>query len=536
MSVVERILYNGKIWTQSPASPRVSALALIGERIVASGTDAEMLALAGPNTIRENLDGGQVIPGLTDAHVHWAMTSCSLQEVNVFELPSKEEALDRVAERVRSSAAGEWITGYGWSQDFWPEPHFPAAADLDRVAQENPVYLDAKSGHAAWVNSAALRLCGLNADTRDPEGGYIGRDDAGQPNGMLFETAMDLVSERIPRPDPEQLASLMATAQQRALAAGLTGLHDFDGPDCLQALQILRERGELALRVTKQINCEWIDHALKSGLRSGFGDDWLRIGAQKIFADGALGPRTALMLAPYDDDPENLGVAVVEREEMQALVSRASAAGFASTIHAIGDRAVHDVLDVFETARLEEASRGQDPADLRHRIEHVQLIHPQDIARLKSLGLVASMQPLHATSDYLAAEWGWGDRVKWSYNIRAQLDLGARVALGSDSPVEPIEPLKSLYAAITRRRPDGSPGPEGWLPELRLTPAETMQGFTIGPAWATHMDDRLGRLAPGYLADLVLLDRDPLECDPEELPETQVLGTMVGGIWRYRAP
>lgn len=536
MSVVERVLYNGRIWTQSPAIPRVSALALIGERIVATGSDAELLALAGPNTVRDDLGGGHVIPGLTDAHVHWAGTSCSLQEVNVFELPSKEAALARVADRVRSSAPGAWITGYGWSQDFWPESHFPTAADLDRVAPANPVYLDAKSGHAAWVNSAALRLCGLDAATPDPEGGYVGRDGAGQPNGLLFETAMGLVSERIPKPDPDELAALMATAQQKALAAGLTGLHDFDGPDCLQALQILRERGDLALRVTKQINCEWIDHALLSGLRSGFGDDWLRLGAQKIFADGALGPRTALMLAPYDDDPDNLGVAVVEREEMQALVSRASAAGFASTIHAIGDRAVHDVLDVFETVRQEEASRGQAPGDLRHRIEHVQLIHPQDIGRLKSLGLIASMQPLHATSDYLAAERGWGERVPWSYNSRAQLDLGARVALGSDSPVEPIEPLKSIYAAITRRRPDGSPGPEGWLPELRLTPAETLHGYTIGPAWATHMDDRLGRLAPGYLADLVLLDRDLLEGDPEELPQTQVLGTMVGGVWRYRAP
>ncbi|MCE2490670.1 MAG: amidohydrolase [Anaerolineae bacterium] len=536
MSVVERVLHNGRIWTQNPDFPRVSALALIGERIVAAGSDHDMLALAGLNTARDDLGGAYVIPGLTDAHVHWAMTSCALQEVNLFELPSKEEALARVAERVQASAAGEWITGYGWSQDFWPEPQFPTAAELDRVAPANPVYLHAKSGHAAWVNSAAMRSCGLNSDTPDPEGGFVGRDSTGQPDGMLYETAMDLVSERIPKPDPEKLAGLMSTAQQSALAAGLTGLHDFDGPDCLQALQILRERGELGLRVTKQINCEWFDHALRSGLRSGFGDDWLRIGAQKIFADGALGARTALMLAPYEGEPDNLGVAVVEREEMQALVSRASADGFATSIHAIGDRAVHDVLDVFEIARKEEAGRGQAPTDLRHRIEHVQIIHPGDVFRLASLGLVASMQPLHATSDYLAAERGWGERVRWSYNIRAQLDLGARVALGSDSPVEPIEPLKSFYAAITRRRPDGSPGPEGWLPELRLTPEETLQGFTLGPAWATNMDERLGRLAPGYLADLVLLDRDLLACDPEELPETQVLGTMVGGTWRYRAP
>lgn len=535
MSVIERVLFNGKIRTQDAARPLVSALALIGERIVATGTDADMLALAGAGTARDDLGGQHVIPGLTDAHVHWAMTARSLSEVDVFELPSIEAALERVAQRVARTAPGDWITGNGWSQDFWPEPRFPTAAQLDRVAPANPVFLNAKSGHAAWVNSAALRRAGIDENTPDPDGGFIGRDEGGRPDGTLFETAMELVSEHIPEPDPEQLADMMASAQQLALAAGLTGLHDFDGPDCLRALQIMRERGELALRVTKQINCEWIDAALQTGLRSGFGDDWLRIGAQKIFADGALGPRTALMLVPYDDDPSNLGVAVVEREEMQALVGRAAAAGLATTIHAIGDRAVHDVLDVFEISRQEEAARGQRRDELRHRIEHVQIIHPQDLPRLAELDVIASMQPQHATSDYPAAESAWGERVRFSYNIRAQLQAGARIALGSDSPVEPIAPLQGMYAAIARRRADGSPGPDGWLPGLRLTAAETLRGYTLGPAWATGMEDRLGRLAPGYLADLVLLERDLLRCDPEEIPATRVLGAMVGGVWRYRA-
>ena len=536
MSVVQRVLFNGQIRTQDSARPLVNALALVGERIVATGTDDEMLALAGRGTARDDLGGQHVIPGLIDAHIHWAGTALSLQEVDVFELPSLEAALQRVRQRVQETAPGEWIGGQGWSQDYWPQPHFPTAADLDTVAPANPVYLSAKSGHAAWVNSAALRRCGVHAGTSDPPGGRIQRDSRGQPTGILLEKAMELVSVHLPQPTPAQLATLMAAAQQLALAAGLTGLHDFDGPDCLQALQILRERGELALRVTKQINHEWIEAALDSGLRSGFGDDWLRLGAQKIFADGALGPRTALMLAPYDGEPDNLGVAIVEREEMQALVSRASAAGVATSIHAIGDRAVHDVLDVFELARQEEATRGQAPETLRHRIEHVQLIHPADVPRLAALNVVASMQPVHATSDYPAADSAWGERVRWSYNLRAQLDAGARIALGTDSPVEPFAPLKSFYAAITRRRPDGSPGPEGWLPELRISAAETLHGYTLGSAWAAGMDDRLGRLAPGYLADLVLLDRDVLRCDPEELPGAQVLATMVGGVWRYNAP
>jgi len=536
MSVVERVLYNARIRTLDAARPRANALALVAGRIVAVGSNEDMLALAGPDSARDDLGGRHVIPGLTDAHIHWAGTARALQEVDVFELPSREETLQRVARRAQDTTPGEWITGSGWSQDYWPQPDFPTAAELDAAAPAHPVFLSAKSGHAAWVNSAALRRCGLQAGRADPPGGRILRDARGRPTGLLLETAMELVRAHIPQPTPAQLATWMATAQQQALAAGLTGLHDFDGPDCLQALQILRERGELALRVTKQINHEWIAAALDSGLRSGFGDDWLRLGAQKIFADGALGPRTALMLAHYDDEPENTGVAVVEREEMQALVNRAAAAGFPTAIHAIGDRAVHDVLDVFELARRQEAARGQPPQRLRHRIEHVQLIHPDDVTRLAALNLVASMQPLHATSDYPAAESAWGERVHHAYNVRAQLDAGARVALGTDSPVEPLEPLKTFYAATTRRRPDGSPGPDGWLPALRISAAETLRGYTLGPAWAAGVEDRLGKLAPGYLADLVVLNRDLPDCPPEELPEAQVLATMTGGVWRYNAP
>ncbi|MAS34616.1 MAG: amidohydrolase [Anaerolineaceae bacterium] len=533
MSVIERILYNGHIITLDPAQPVVSALAIVGERIVALGADEDVLALAGPGTRRENLEGHVVIPGLTDAHIHWAMTAQELQWVDVFEVPSKSIVLERVAERASSTEPGEWIRGSGWSQDFWPEPVFPTAADLDAVAPHNPVLLRAKSGHAAWVNSAALKRCGVNSNTPDPKGGQIQRDASGQPTGILFETAIDLVRSQVPDPTPEQLADQMAEAQKLALKSGLTGIHDFDGPDCLRALQILRERGGLGLRVVKNVNKEWIDALLTTGLRHGFGDDWIRIGAQKIFADGALGPRTAYMIDPYEGEPDNYGISVVDKEEMQELVSRASAAGMPSTIHAIGDRAVHDVLDVFEAARREEAERGEARTTRRHRIEHVQIIHPDDIHRLAQLDVIASMQPIHATSDYLASERSWGARSRWAYNIRLQIDQGARIALGTDSPVEPFQPMNSIYAAVTRRRPDGSPGPDGWYPELRLTMDETLRGFTAGPAYAASMENRLGKLAPGYLADLVLLDRNLYKIAPDEILDTQILGTMVGGQWRY---
>jgi len=448
-------------------------------------------------------------------------------------VPEKQIAIERVAERAQSTDNGGWITGWGWTQDFWPDKQFPTAADLDAVTPNHPVFLRAKSGHAGWTNTAALRRAGIDASTADPPGGHIGRDVNGNPTGILYETAMQLISSLIPAPTPHQLADWMREAQRLALSSGLTGFHDFDGPDCLNALQIMRERGHLHIRALKNINDTWIEHAHELGLRHGFGDDWIRIGGVKLFADGALGPRTALMIEPYENEPDNYGIAVVEKEEMTQVVSRASAAGIPATIHAIGDRAVHDVLDVYEIVRKEEAQRGEAPSDRRHRIEHVQIIHPDDVPRMKSLDIIASMQPIHATSDYQMSDAYWGDRSKWAYNPRIQLDQGVVVAFGSDSPIDPFEPLSGIYAAVTRRRPDGSPGEDGWYPEAKVTVEEALHGWTTAPAYAASMEDRLGKLAAGYLADLVVLNRNIIKIPHEEILETNVVATMVDGEWRY---
>jgi predicted amidohydrolase YtcJ len=534
MTLVDRVLYNGNIVTQDDLHPRVSALATIAGRVVAYGSDDDMLALAGSSTIRENLGGKTVIPGLTDAHIHWEWTARALHQVNVFSVPDKAIAVERVGAAVAKTPAGQWIRGSGWFQDLWSDRAFPTAADLDGVAPNHPVYLIAKSGHAGWVNSYALRLCGITASTSDPEGGQIQRDTSGQPTGILFESAMEMVSGQIPRLSIEQIAAQMKAAQQFALASGLTGIHDFDQPTCFAALQLLREQGGLGLRVLKNVNREWLPAALDMGIRWGFGDDWIRIGALKIFADGALGPRTALMIDAYEGEPDNFGISTIDKEEMAELVSRASAAGLPSTIHAIGDRAVHDVLDVYEAVRKEEAERGEGYDTRRHRIEHVQVIHPDDAHRLAQLHLIASMQPIHATSDMLMADSYWGlERSRWAYNPRIQLDQGVVVAFGSDSPVDGFDPIRGIHAAVTRRREDGSPGLDGWYPEARVTVDEAVRGFTIGPAYAAGMEDRLGKLAPAYLADLVVLDRDPYAIHPDELLETHVLATMVGGVWRH---
>ena len=530
--MIQKILVNGNIITLDANQPRVSALAISYGRVVALGTDDEIRALANSKTVEQNLDGKTVLPGLTDAHIHWEWTSRSLKSVDVFEIASKQIGLDRVKASADQLAAEEWITGWGWAQDMWEDRVFPTKIDLDALGIENPVALTAKSGHASWVNSNALKQAGITATTPDPEGGQIVRDAKGEATGILLESAIDLVKQIIPNPTSDQLADMMADAQQLALKSGLTMIHDFDNPSCLSALQILRERGDLSIRALKHINQKWLGDAIESGIRTNFGDDWIRIGALKLFADGALGPKTALMFEPYEGEPDNYGITVVDKEEMIEHVSRASSHGLPSTVHAIGDKAVHDVLDVFESVRGEEAQRGIAPSKHRHRIEHVQIIHPQDLDRLAQLDIIASMQPIHATSDMAMADRYWGDRSKYSYNPRIQIDRGARVAFGSDSPVEPFDPFIGIHAAITRYR-NGLPV-GGWHPDARLTLDETLLGFTQGPAYAANMEDRIGKLAEGYLADLIVIDRDIYAIEADEILDINVLGTMVDGEWRYR--
>jgi len=530
--MTDRILYNGNIITHDPKHPRVTALAISGGRVVAAGFDADILELATRHTVRENLRGETVVPGLTDAHIHFSWTARTLREVDVFEAPSKQVIIARVAERAAQLPPDTWIIGQGWTQEAWEDKRFPTAQELDAATTQHPVYLRSKSVHSFWVNSRALEIVGINADTPDPEGGRIGRYPDGRPDGMLYENAARLVTPFIPSPSTEEIADMMAEAQKLALAAGLTGLHDFDGPDCLRALQVLKEREQLHMRVVKNINHEWIDHAQTLGIRWGFGDDWLRIGHLKMFADGALGPRTALMIEPYRGEPNNYGVRVMPKAEMQAYVSTASRFGIPSAIHAIGDQAVRDVLDIYEAVRREETARGETHVMRRHRIEHVQVIHPDDIPRMRALSIIASMQPLHATSDYQMSDAYWGARSEYAYNARVQIDQGIVTAFGSDSPVEPFDPLRGIHAAVTRQRPDGSPQ-GGWYPHLRLSVDEAVRGYTVGAAYAAGMETRLGRLAAGYWADLVVLDHDIYKIEAESLLETQVLATMVGGEWRF---
>lgn len=529
---MDRILTNAIIHTIDENNPRATTIAIDGERIVAVGGD-DVRALADRHTIVEDLQGATVIPGLIDAHIHWEQTAINLSRINLMDVPTKEEAVRRVAEAARNAKPGEWLQGFGWAQGVWPGGEFPTAADLDAVTPNNPVYLSARSGHAVWVNSMALKVAGVTASTANPKGGEIQRDAKGNATGLLLEEANSVVYRAIPTMEAEAVAAAMEEAQELAWRSGLTGLHDYDWNLAFEAMQLLHQRGTLGLRILKHINVPYIHHAHELRLRSGFGDDWLRLGGLKIFADGALGPMTAQMVEPYEGQPLNRGMIVTSKAEMLPAVLEASRKGFPSTIHAIGDEAVRHVLDVYEEVRRDEAKRGVPPSAMRHRIEHVQIIHPDDAARLAELQIIGSFQPIHATSDYPVADRYWGARSRLAYNARIQIDQGVHVAFGSDSPVEPFEPFKGIHAAVTRRRADGSPGAEGWYPETRLTVDEAIRGYTEGPAWAAGMEDRQGRLAPQFLADLIVLDRDPYAIDPHDLLNVGVMKTMIGGEWKF---
>ena len=524
-----KLLYNAYIYTQDPSHPTESAIVIDRERILAVG-EANNLLPQYPNAEKQDMNGRVILPGLTDAHLHLKNYALSLQKIDC-ETNTKEECLRRVQERAKNAKPGEWILGHGWNQNVWGA--WPTAAELDAIAPNHPVYLTAKSLHASWANTAALKLANIIGQTPNPQNGQIQRDGKGNATGILLEAAMELVGSIIPEPGIHEIADAMEKAQSILWKMGLTGVHDFDRRDSFMALQQLRAQGKLKLRVLKNLPVELLDQAYGLGLGAGFGDDWLRIGSVKAFMDGALGPHTAAMFQPYIGEAENRGILNMDGEELFEHGRKAAQVGLAMTVHAIGDRANHEVLNAYEQLRAYEKENHM-PAR-RHRIEHVQLLHPDDAARLGEMNIIASMQPIHATSDMLMADAFWGERSRLAYAWRTQLDHGARLAFGSDAPVESPNPFWGLHAAVTRRRADGSPSAEGWYPEQKLTMREAWEAFTLGPAYAAHMENRLGRLAPNYLADLIVLDasQDPFTCNADDLLTMQSSATMVGGEWVY---
>jgi predicted amidohydrolase YtcJ len=523
------VLYNGYIYTMDPATSRAEAAAIAGNRVLGVGDNDAMRAWLRPGGQALDLGGRTVVPGFIDAHLHFMNYGISLGRVDLAGVRSLDLALARVAERAAQTPAGQWVLGRGWDHSLWEGGAFPTRADLDRVAPEHPVFLGRKCGHVGWASSRALQLARITRETPDPPGGAIDRDPAtGEPTGILKELAMEPVYDLLEETGLQEGQAAIKAATASAHRHGIVGVHTMEGAAALRAFQALERAGELGMRVLIQLPEANLDGAIKTGLRSGFGNARLRIGGVKIFADGALGARTAHMLEPFAGEPDNYGIPVTNAEHLRELVAKASRAGIAVFIHAIGDRANREVLDAIEASR-----RAGEGPDLRHRIEHVQLLHPDDVPRLSRLGVVASMQPIHATQDMLLADALWGARSSGAYAFRDLLDAGTALAFGSDSPVEDLNVIKGIHAAVTRRRADGSPGPAGWYPGQRLTVAEAVRAYTMGAAYAGGEEKIKGSLSPGKLADLVILSQNIFEVQPMAILDTQVVATLFDGSFVY---
>ena len=518
------ILHHGRIFTCEAAQPWAEALLIRDGRVAYVGSNADVATGASADIPSIDLGGRMALPGFCDAHVHLLNLGISRQIVNLRGVHSLEEAVGRVGERARATPPGRWVRGHGWDQNEWAKPSFPNRRSLDEAAPDNPVVLAHTSGHATWVNSRALALAGINADTSDPAGGRIDRDpESGEPTGILFETAGQLVLAALPELTAGERLEALKEAVRHAQSLGVTSAHDMGlGHRTLAALRKLREQGELGLRVRAYLKRERLDEFVAEGLRTGDGDDLLSVGGAKFVADGALGSQTAFMLEPLEGQPDNYGVAVIPADELETLVQKALDADLATAVHAIGDRANRDALDVYEKMT---ARRGS----LRLRIEHCQLLSPEDLPRFAALGVVASVQPIHATSDMHKADRAWGTRSAGAYAFRSLLDSGARLAFGSDCPVETMDVIAGIHAAVTRRLSDGEP-PTGWYPEQRLSLGEAVKGYTLGPAYAAGQEALLGSLAPGKLGDVVVLSRDLFALtDPMDILTAQVDLTVLGG-------
>lgn len=518
----EFVLLNASIHTMDPSVPVAEALAIRGDRILAVGSSQDMLALC-PKAERLDLAQRVVLPGFIDAHVHFSSYGLLLQQVDLAEARSLDEALQHIQGAAQKLEGNRWLLGRGWNHNEWPEPVQPTREDLDSVVGRVPVALSSKDGHALWVNSRALQMAGIRPSTPNPPGGQILRHPDGEPSGILTEKAQALIREQIPAPDTETMDRAIRAAMKDAAQLGITGIHNCEGAEALAAFQRLESSGDLGLRVWHMIPVDELAAACQLGLRTGFGNDLLRIGHVKLFADGALGSGTAEMLTPYEGRSDEFGVAVTESEEMYETVCTAARGGLPCAIHAIGDSANRRVLDVYERVIQE----GLLPP-LPQRIEHVQLLSPQDLPRLAQLGVVASMQPIHAIHDMEMADRHWGERARWSYAWQSIRETGATLAFGTDCPVEPLDPLKGLYAAITRQRLHGYPQ-GGWYPQEKLTLDQALYAYTMGSATASGEAQIKGSLTPGKMADLVVLEDGIYERPEEKLLTTSVCMTILGG-------
>ena len=524
------VLTNGNIYTVDVRLGRAEAIAITRGKIAAVGTAEEMQHWVGPQTKVINLEGKFVLPGFNDAHTHLANAGQGLLSVNVEGTRSVADFQERIRARLSEFEPGTWVVGRGWDHSLWKENRMPTRADLDAVSTSHPMFFTRVDGHSAVANSLALERAGITRSSEQPEGGEIVRDADGEPTGWLKENATGLVSGLISAPTSAQRQRGLLRALAEAARYGVTSVQDNSSWEDFLALRELKQEGKLTLRVTEWLPFDAPLNRLEEMRKEGGATDpWLKTGALKGVTDGSGGSLSAAMLEPFANAPDNRGILLYDPEQLKKMVVDRDAAGFQIALHAIGDRANRVALDAFETALKINKRRNA-----RHKIEHAQFVHRDDFARFKELGVIASMQPCHLLADMRWAPIILGEeRFHEGYAWNTLRQAGARLAFGTDYPVEHINPLRGLYAAVTREFEDG--GPEGgWLPEEKVSIEEAIRAYTLGSAFAEFEERRKGTLSPGKFADLIILSQDITHVSPPELLRTDVLLTMVGGKIVYR--
>ena len=527
------VLVNGKIWTVNDKQAEVEAVAVLGNRIAAIGSTEEIRKWVGANTKVIDLQGKRVTPGFNDSHVHFLDGGMGLASVQLRDARTPEEFRDRIRDFAAKLPKGRWILNGNWDHENWTPPALPTRRLIDAVTPDNPVFINRLDGHMCLANSLALKLAGVTRETPDPPGGTIVRDAGGEPTGVLKDAAMNYVYKVIPSPSEEVMAEAIRAALAYAAENGVTSVQDMSAsPEVFGVYQKLLANGELTVRdYGHQPLSEW-GRLARVGVRAWFGNDKLKIGGLKGFADGSLGSTTALFFEPYLDAPKTSGLPSDEmfpEGKMLNNILDADRAGLQVAVHAIGDKANKTILDVFA-----EVVKRNGARDRRLRIEHAQHLRPDEIKRFGPERVIASMQPYHAIDDGRWAENRIGpNRAKGTYAFRSLLDAGATLAFGSDWFVAPMEPLMGIYAAVTRRTLDGK-RPQGWVPEQKITVAEAVRAFTMGSAYASGDEKVKGSIEVGKLADLVVLSADIFKIDPVEIEKAKVVMTIFDGKALYQ--
>jgi predicted amidohydrolase YtcJ len=526
------IITNANVWTGDDAHPKAQAVAMLGDRIVAVGSNADVALWRGSRTKVIDAGGKLLLPGFNDAHVHFVDGGRQLDNVQLNDVTSTDEFVRRIAAQAKKTPKGEWILGGDWDETKWNPPDLPTKEMIDPVTPDNPVLLSRYDGHSALANSVTLRLAGITAQTSDPPGGTIVRDAQGNPTGDLKDAAMDAAYNVVPPLSHEQRVRAAKRALEHAASLGVTSVQTMNPEYADIAVYAeLLQNGELTTRIYAAPLITGVEDQAKIGIRHAFGGPYLRIGAVKAYADGSLGSRTAYFFEPFSDEPGNHGLLSNEMQPLSLMRDRmmtADAAGLQICTHAIGDHAISMILDLYT-----DVVKAHHGAERRFRIEHAQHMAEKDFARFAQLDVIASVQPYHAIDDGRWAEARIGhDRTSRTYAFRTFLNHGVHLAFGTDWDVAPLNPLLTVYAAVTRATLDGK-NPNGWFPEQKLTVEEAVHAYTMGSAYAEFQEQEKGSITPGKLADMVLLSDDIFSIDAVKIRDVKVLKTIVGGkvIW-----